>query len=630
MRSTLTLTVLLALSSTSALATDTLPQTFDFCPLSQSEFNGWFQSGTAAPNGIVKPANSITFVPTGNCSFYKWSEQMWLWTTSTAPAGYGGSGFVFTSPTFYDVSAQDPANGNMRHLVPHSGGLPIFANALERAGPESLPIKQDTSGNIHDVVFAPLAQDGNSLIRNADGKMIEIGRIDTSKKRGTAVFLDTAGKKIDAAAKLTYDLLPPTLTGPLNVYIQSQQKNHLKDAEAFRAKIVGALMISLNAAPVVEKFVAQGIPTFVDLTTNTVVPMLEMTQAFTNNVLVAQNNEIIYYGIHVNDVYAYYLKGRKTGLIAPPYMPGDTGQFPTTQGGFDAIQAAFPTKNFPDSVALAIEMKTAWINAASLPDPQDYIRRTVQVPVFNKSNPFVWTPAGTQTMQLALLSAHIVGSVAGHPEMFWSTFEHVNNSPHARYNWTTPGSVSVLEPFNTGPNTPPWVVYPNNGSPACPGTAACNVSQAQLDGNGNIVGATTTTPVLPANVMRIMAFGTPVNRQPNPFASPERSNDEVISLNNHVQAMLSDVRTKYVFTGSTWTLGGGAPTVPFMTGVATTAGTEVGTDAISNSLMETTFQGNTAVFGTTPGTNLNPTDCLGCHATNTTVISHIFYNTNPF
>ena len=76
---------LAALSPTSALATDTLPQTLDECPLSQTEFNGWFQSGTATPNGIVKPANSIAFFPNSNCDFYKWSEQMWLWVTSPAP-----------------------------------------------------------------------------------------------------------------------------------------------------------------------------------------------------------------------------------------------------------------------------------------------------------------------------------------------------------------------------------------------------------------------------------------------------------------------------------------------------------------------------------------------------------------
>jgi hypothetical protein len=53
--------------------------------LSNAEFNGWFESGAVSLNGAVKPANSVLFPDVPNCSFYKWSEQMFLWLTSPAP-----------------------------------------------------------------------------------------------------------------------------------------------------------------------------------------------------------------------------------------------------------------------------------------------------------------------------------------------------------------------------------------------------------------------------------------------------------------------------------------------------------------------------------------------------------------
>src|SRR5438552_1322211 len=78
------------------------------CTVPGSEFNSWFTSGAATANGEVKPADSVNFPDIPNCSFYKWSEQMFLWLTSPAPARYGGGGGrIFESPTSFDVSGPD-------------------------------------------------------------------------------------------------------------------------------------------------------------------------------------------------------------------------------------------------------------------------------------------------------------------------------------------------------------------------------------------------------------------------------------------------------------------------------------------------------------------------------------------
>ena len=55
------------------------------CTVSSVEFKSWFASGSVTPNGIVDPADSVTFSNVPNCDFYKWSQQMFLWLTSPAP-----------------------------------------------------------------------------------------------------------------------------------------------------------------------------------------------------------------------------------------------------------------------------------------------------------------------------------------------------------------------------------------------------------------------------------------------------------------------------------------------------------------------------------------------------------------
>src|SRR4026207_2120286 len=52
------------------------------CTVSPADFNSWFSSGKATENGLVVPANSVTFGHNNNCDFYRWSWQMFSWITS--------------------------------------------------------------------------------------------------------------------------------------------------------------------------------------------------------------------------------------------------------------------------------------------------------------------------------------------------------------------------------------------------------------------------------------------------------------------------------------------------------------------------------------------------------------------
>jgi hypothetical protein len=156
---------------------------------------------------------------------------------------------------------------------------------------------------------------------------------------------------------------------------------------------------------------------------------------------------------------------------------------------------------------------------------------------------------------------------------------------------------------------------------------------------GNIVGA----PIGPSNVMRTMAFGAAFNQTPNPLVgAPGNSNDEVISLNNHVHSMLpGDVRSNYVFTGSTWTILGGVVGDRFVQVPPPPTGNQVGTNTLSDASMESFLQGPFAVFGPPPSENPSPINCLDCHKNagtassippvtfNTTDVSRIFNSISP-
>ncbi len=58
------------------------------------------------------------------------------------------------------------------------------------------------------------------------------------------------------------------------------------------------------------------------------------------------------------------------------------------------------------------------------------------IPVYDKSNPQKWVQTGQRKATLGLLGLHIVGSVQGHPEMIWATFEHFGDTPNAAYSYT--------------------------------------------------------------------------------------------------------------------------------------------------------------------------------------------------
>ena len=571
-----------AISGSSGLA-QTVPSDPDFaCSVPATTVNGWFKSGTAALNGVVNPANSVSFPNSPNCSFYEWSYHMFLWLTSPAPAIYGGGGGrIFESSAFFDVSPPD-VNGK-RTMSPHEGGLlskfDVFARQV---GPNRLPLVFDKQGRMFSVQLPPRGQLPRVLTKS--GQLTEIAQVRIGENR-QVILLNRQGAQIQ-----------PQLLAP--------------------PREPRALLRPSGAIPIVQKFLINGIAIFLDRAGN----LIEVEQGQADaSVLIAQNGSPIYYGIAVNEVMAYFRTMQ--GANVPTNNQGvSTLLFPTTQDELDSITtfASSRGKTFVDPEALAFEIKTSWIEAAGIPNPGDYITMTADIPTYNKNDNFKWVKNGHKTATVAMVGMHVVGSAAGHPEMIWATFEHVGNTPNDAYSYrnSVGGTTPVAQ--NTAGN---WLFC------ATPCAGPFNQHRQFISGD-DIVASSSTTPIGPDNIIRRKAWGAASDVNPNPLKNSAASNSEIISVNNTVRAVLdpADVRRNYIMTGSTWMIAGMFPFNTFNT-------TEVGTSKLNNSTMETFTQGpdNLALDTTDPmhphpnGTN----NCFTCHGGKTTDVSHVFRDLKP-
>ena len=543
------------------------------CSISAADFANFFQSGTVTLNGVVKPPVSLAFSAGSatNCPFYQWAEQAFLWVTSPAPSAYDANGRVFESPVFFDVSPPD-MNG-MRTLIPHiRRRLPVMAIRAAQAGPHGLPVIMTRAGRMLEVVTPPTAPDGKPLVLNRQGQTVEIEEI-RGGADGRPVFVDKDQRIIDGVRPIF-----PTNKANVNM------------VERF---IGGHSPIFLNAAgDIVDVGPAQD----------------------DGGVLMTQGNSLVYYLVMVNDVYAYLRTGTLDGQIV------SSGHFPTSHLEMSAITAFAATKNvtLPDSAALAIELKTSWVLASSVPNPADYFTITAVVPHYSKTST-QWTlvPNIMDTVKLAMIGIHVVGSLPQHPEMVWSTFLHTGVAPNATYAYLNTSSTTVSVPANTAGN---WLLCAN-------GAAAPYNQQRMRFMNNNIV-ATSGNTIGPSNVMGMKPWGAASDLEPNPTdASPAMSNSEIISLNDDVLGFLvnGDLRKNYIFKGATWT--DGEPPPPGLS-PSSAGGLEFGTSSLANVTMETFEQGGPTI---STGTN-----CFTRHQSANsaqlladTGVSHIFSLLKP-
>lgn len=555
------------------------------CTVTSSVFATWFQTGSPSANGVVNPANSVTFPNSPNCSFYQWSEQMFMWLTSPAPATYGGGGGrIMDSPSFFDVSP--PAADGSRTFLRHTPGLiRAFNLRAAQVGGHGLPIIFDRSGELLEVRMA--AANAVLQVRDASGALVKVAhaRLDENRR---PVLLDPKGGTI---------------------HVQPVAK-------------VAVNADNREGAKTVQKFIIDRIPIFIDPSLSVI--DVEQGQA-DDSVLQTQNGSLIYYATMVNDVYAYFTTGTADGGITPKPT-----QFPTSQADLNKIVAfaAAHSETFPDPNALAIEVKSSWVEASTLADASNYITMTATIPTYNTSNPAQWTPNGQKTTTLALVGIHVVGSTAGHPEMIWATFEHFENTPRAAYSYVNTSNQTV----QIGQNTVAKWLFTANGANGPFNCVHQQWNPPNITAFSPAAPCAPNTTINPSDTIHWKPFGGATDISPNPLdPTTAASNTEIIAINNSVRGMIpsGDLRSNYIFSGATWTIGGASPLpafdspFPAHNGQPADPGNQVGTSQLANSTMETYQQGvdTTATNGRS--------NCFSCHGSNTTNVSHVFPALKP-
>jgi hypothetical protein len=317
-------------------------------------------------------------------------------------------------------------------------------------------------------------------------------------------------------------------------------------------------------------------------------------QAGGNDTLLSLNGSLVYFATHANDVYAWFNTALTNGVI-PANAP-----FPTTQAELTPILAYASQNgdNLPDGNALTLELKTAWIDAATLADASDYITTVAAVPRYLRTSNAVWTvdpDQPTEVKTLALVGMHVVGPVNGHPEMVWSTFEHRSNAPDNDFYFNSVFGENIEVPYSALGN---WEFMQSGGE-----REGALVAQMTVESNGNLQ-ATQGNSIRQNDVYRVNPWGN----APTPAAAD--NNSQLISLNLDIQLMLGlvkDVRANYFQVGSVWTKDGSIPA----------SGTDsmlAGSLLLANSTMETYHQTDT------PG-------CFGCHNSQFG-LSHLLSTTN--
>lgn len=355
--------------------------------------------------------------------------------------------------------------------------------------------------------------------------------------------------------------------------------------------------------------------------------------SFGAGALLSQEGSLVYSGVHVNDVYAYFATGfNPTQTSGEPSFRA-MSQFPNDSDDMAAIQTYMnthhPDVTFHDANAMVMELKTSWVDAETV-DQEKFVLMHAEVPRFEPkmgSDNMVWEPAGKETKTLALTGIHIVGTVKDHPEFVWSTFEHVSNAPDNTFVYTTKDGIATQDYDPRGRFT-----FRADGVSLSGANRECmtQVSDSQAKKLGVKVGA-----IVAVDVAEQPVFGT--NNRPacdggivssdtvrdspwggyNALATramfepaitdTATNNGRLITLNRDIIEQLKsidDVRQYYVQIGSMWTSlpqTQAKASVPYRDGKAQMQSEIRGSTRLYNSTMETyTYAGSP--------------NCFSCHA----------------
>ena len=359
----------------------------------------------------------------------------------------------------------------------------------------------------------------------------------------------------------------------------------------------------------------------------------ELGQAGSSGVLLSQNNSLVYYGVHVNDVYAYFATGYDPTAPSGYDAFRNMKDFPMDADAMAAIDAymtsAYPGVKLDAEDAMVMEFKTSWVDAATV-DAEKFVLMDALVPSYatvGGTNGMVTAPGPLETKTLALTGVHIVGTVKDHPEFVWATFEHIYNAPDNSFIYNTADGVGTYAYDPAGAFTfraddvalsdanTECMIQLSRSQAAALGVPAGSIAAVDLLGDPVYrgEGKPAGTPacdggMAPSDTVRDSPWGglnllaTRASFEPTP-KNTALNNARLITLNRDIIGYLTtadDVRRHYVQIGGIWTnndspraIDGVAP-IPYKT--ATTDDLR-GSLRLYNSTMETyTYEGSPNCF----------------------------------
>ncbi|PCK07931.1 MAG: hypothetical protein COA42_11640 [Alteromonadaceae bacterium] len=310
---------------------------------------------------------------------------------------------------------------------------------------------------------------------------------------------------------------------------------------------------------------------------------------------VTPTGSLVYYGIHVNDTFAYYSSGfQNQGPLST------LTDFPTSQSELTKISNYANTTygaTLQNPNTLAMELKSSWVKVASAASAPSYLTTTAEIPVYIKSadnRTWTWDGKTKESATLAMVGFHVVGSTAGHPEMVWATFEHNGNSPDANYQ----ANATLQETFASDGTllnkSADWLFYEGTSKQSQANIPKMNLTTKTT--GSIVIQAVQGETISAASTYRVSPFGNPT--------SDDAGNTLLASINENIQGQLlsGDLRKNYFLVGSVWTKNG----VPGQGG----------------SLPE--LAGSTKLANTTMETFTQNKDCFSCHTTQHDLsLSHI-------
>lgn len=269
----------------------------------------------------------------------------------------------------------------------------------------------------------------------------------------------------------------------------------------------------------------------------------DISQAGLRGVLIDQKGHPIYYAIHVDQNFLAFL--RKNNL--------------TTLAG---LQQMNPNLAFPAGV---MEFKSAWMIVPDKTSAPNYFVVPAKVPHYTIINGLVAPKIDPATkapvldnVSVALIALHVVFTLPGHPEMIWSTFEHIRTGPDGKAIRDNAPAAQA----NPG-KTPPATVISNDtfyplyqaGTPVSTANTPLDPKVMAEHFDEATQSFTKGGTVLATSVYRPY----PGSKSDGKLPDDSKEDDEVIQINAIMAKMFkdantpaSDPRQNYQLAGAVW------------------------------------------------------------------------------